>query len=129
MKPKCKNLGLRTACILAVALSLWGQGQAVGGNESKPQSRTAVLKKEHPRVPVMIVSGSLNEAIWRRADRLGARCGLAKPFNAKTLRKAVAGALKGCGGRRPRRAPARTVPDGKLVAYESGWLTEGMPKA
>ena len=88
-----------------------------------------VLRQEHPGVPVMIVSGSLNEAMWRRADRLGARCGLAKPFNAKTLRKAVAGALKGCGGRRPRRAPARTVPNGKLVAYESGWLTEGMPKA
>jgi len=66
-----------------------------------------VLRQEHPGVPVMIVSGSLNEAVWRRADRLDACCGLAKPFNVKTFLNAVADVLKGSIRGRPSRASGR----------------------
>jgi proline iminopeptidase len=46
MKPKHGIIGLPMACILAVAVSFSGQGQAVGGDASKPQKRAAVLKIE-----------------------------------------------------------------------------------
>jgi len=53
-----------------------------------------VLKKEHPGVPVMIVSGSLNEATSYWAEQLGACCWVEKPFDARTVLHAVADAFK-----------------------------------
>ena len=46
MQPKYRNLELATGCILALAVSLSGLGQPIGGNDSKPQSRTSVLRIE-----------------------------------------------------------------------------------
>ena len=65
-----------------------------------------VLRQEHPGVPVMIVSGSLNEATSHWAEQLGACCALAKPFDARTLLDAVADALKGSAERKPSGASA-----------------------
>ena len=45
-KPKCRNLGLLAGCFLAFSVSQSGLGQALGGNASKPQSRTSVLEIE-----------------------------------------------------------------------------------
>ena len=46
MKPQRTYLGLLTGLILAVAVSMPGLGQAVGGNDLKPPSRVSVLKIE-----------------------------------------------------------------------------------
>ena len=44
MNPNHSNLGLLTGCILAIAVSLSGLGQAIGGNGANSQSRTSVLR-------------------------------------------------------------------------------------
>jgi hypothetical protein len=46
MRPKCRNLGLRTGFVLALAVSLSGLGQAIAGNGANPRSRTSVLRIE-----------------------------------------------------------------------------------
>ena len=63
-----------------------------------------VLKKEHPGVPVMIVSGSLTEATSYWAEQLGACCWVEKPFDGRTMLDAVADVLKHSTEGRPRRA-------------------------
>jgi DNA-binding NtrC family response regulator len=51
------------------------------------------LREEEPDLPVMIVSGSLNEATAYWAEQLGACHCLEKPFAAGTLVEAVASVL------------------------------------
>jgi proline iminopeptidase len=46
MKPTHRILELLTGCLLALAVSLSALGQPLGGNGSKPQSRTSVLRIE-----------------------------------------------------------------------------------
>ena len=53
------------------------------------------FKKDHPSVPVMIVSGALSPALRQRAYRLGAFACCMKPIRANRLLKAVARALRG----------------------------------
>lgn len=45
MNPKCRNLGLKTCCILAFALALLGPGHALGGTKER-RSGQAVFKIE-----------------------------------------------------------------------------------
>ena len=56
---------------------------------------------------VKVLPGSLNEATSYWAKQLGARCCLEKPFDAKTVLGAVAGALKRSTEGRPRRPSGR----------------------
>lgn len=58
-----------------------------------------VFRKEHRRIPVMSVSGSVSKATWQRAHRPGACCGLARQIDAKTVLNAVTEALRRCEGR------------------------------
>ena len=46
MRPKCRNLGLRTGLVLALAVSLSGLGQTHAGNGANPRSRSSVLRIE-----------------------------------------------------------------------------------
>jgi DNA-binding NtrC family response regulator len=53
------------------------------------------FKKEHPMVPVIIVSGSLNPSLRRKAYRLGAAVCCKKPIDLKAFLKSVAKVLHG----------------------------------
>jgi proline iminopeptidase len=56
MRPKCRNLGLRTGFVLALAVSLSGLGQTNAGNGANPRSRSSVLRIEEGYVDAQGVS-------------------------------------------------------------------------
>jgi DNA-binding NtrC family response regulator len=83
----------------ALQLVWWQKFDLVISDINHPQMNglelLKVLKQEQPDLRVMIVSGALNGTRWQQALRLGACCGLTKPFRGSTLRGTVAVALKG----------------------------------